>query len=414
MRARITDVRRVNDLESHSPLRLDRRRALKLFAATGAAGAIAPALAACSPAATQARAAQTLRVGFIVPLSGPLQDVGFEMHNGFNLFLQVNNNQIGGMTVAVNVIDEGASSASGIVAARAALKSGSYDVLVGIANSQVMAAIPDNVTAARIPLVGSNGSPAGMRSSPFVWRTSFVTGEASTALAAFLTSVPAGTAQHGELNRPRSVVVYSDGSADAVVEAKAFTDTVGATNISIHSVTNSSPSGVMHQIRSWNADLVFAAASPANAAQFISDYQALKMRAPLCGPGSLTEINTLPASATGVFTSMNYAPGLDNSANETFVSAYFAQFSGKVPTSYAMASYDAANVLDSAINGITDQVTSDEINAKLGLPQSFDSPRGRWQFNQSRTPLQGWYLRQVRLDGTLTDNVVLADLETLT
>ena len=62
-----------------------------------------------------------------------------------------------------------------------------------------------------------------------------------------------------------------------------------------------------------------------------------------------------------------------------------------------------------------------ELGAKEGLaltngtaPMSavgaLDSPRGSWQFNQSRTPLQRWYLRQVRKDGQVVDNTVLGDL----
>jgi branched-chain amino acid transport system substrate-binding protein len=411
-------VREVNDLEMIGIRGLSRRRALKLFAATSGAAALAPALAACGATSkTASRAAQTLRIGLVVPQSGPLQEVGFEMHNGFSLYLIMNNNQIAGMDAAVTVIDEGTSVPGGIAAVHAALTSNAYDVLVGVANSQVMAGIPDLVTTARMPLIGSNGSPVNMRPSVFIWRTSFVAGEASTALAAYVAQLQPGVEQPGELQRPGSVAVYQDSSADAAVEAQAFTDTLGGSSIVIHQVTGApSAPGVMSQLQSLQPDLVYAAVSGSAANGFVAAYRRARISAPLCGPGSLTEHSTQPAAAAGVFTSMNYAPDLNNDANETFISAYFAQYPGKIPTTYAMTSYDAAAVLDTAIAAIDvdDDVTPAAINVALGTFLSIDSPRGRWQFNQSRTPLQQWYLRQVSLDGEVLDNTILAGLETLT
>jgi branched-chain amino acid transport system substrate-binding protein len=410
-------VQRVHDLLNATGSGIDRRGALKLFAGIGVAGALSSTLAACTSAAPVARSDQTLRIGLILPQSGPLQEAGFEMNNGFNLYLALNNNLIAGMNTHVTAIDEGATTASGIAAVRAALKSNAYDVLVGVANSQVMAAIPDDVTAARIPLLGSNGSPGNMRSSPFVWRTSFVAGEASTALAAYLVGIPQGPGQSGELKRPQLIAIYNDGSPDALVEAQAFTAGLGGVyqTISIP-VSASAPvaSGVFSGIASSQADLVYAATSLANSGAFLTEYHRQKFTMPLCGPGVLTEQAAQLPAALHVYTSMNYAPDLNNDANATFTSAYFSQNQRKIPTAYAMTTYDAAAVLDVTISSMTGDVTALTINNELNNTQSIDSPRGRWQFNQRRTPLQQWYLRQVRADGAVLDNRVLAGLEALT
>lgn len=387
---------------------------LKLFAAAGAAGALTPALAACtSSSAATARSTQTLRVGLIYPQLGPLQDVGFEISNGFQLFVNNNGNRIGGMNAEVVKIDEGTSAASGKDAVNHALKSGSFDVIVGIANSEVMAAIPDAATAARVPVLGTLGSPANMRSSDFVWRTSFVNGEASKALGIYLSSAAAPMGSSGSLGRPKSIVVYTDGSADGVAESTAFLNQIAATNIEVHPVTGAAAS-VMGQIKGYQADLVYAATSGDNAAAFIKLYRGgPTARAPLCGPGALTELGTDIGGARSVFTSMNYATDISNDANQQFSSSYFTANSGKVASTYAMTSYDAGMVLDSAINLIDGDVTPLRINQALGSAGVFDSPRGRWQFNQSRTPLQQWYLRQVRADGKFLENMVLTDLATM-
>ena len=177
-------------------------------------------------------------------------------------------------TVVSQTIDEGTTTASGVAAVRTALSSRSYDVLVGIANSDVLAAVADDVTTARIPLLGTNGSPADMPTSAFIWRTSFVAGEASRALG----QLPArrrrpGRAEDSSSARPARVVVYHDSSSDAIAEAKAFTDTLGAIRESrCHVVTTQNLSSAHEPDPSWHADLVYAAVAAPSAAAFISAY----------------------------------------------------------------------------------------------------------------------------------------------
>src|SRR4029079_3337112 len=103
-------------------------------------------------------------------------------------------------------------------------------------------------------------------------------------------------------------------------------------------------------------------------------------------------------AANGVFTAMNYSPDLDNPANRHFVSDYQKTYSS-IPSAYAVASYDAAMVIDKAIEGVVDtDLTAQSLNAALGRLGQIDSPRGAWQFTANRAPLQKWYLRQVRKD----------------
>jgi branched-chain amino acid transport system substrate-binding protein len=397
----------------------DRRRALKVFGAVGAAGVLSGTLSACTSSSGTPRSSSTLRIGLILPQDGPLQEVGFEMHNGFFLYLSLNGNQIGGMDTHVTVIDEGATADSGVRAVKAALKSDAYDVLVGVANSQVMAEVADAVTAAKIPLVGSNGSPSDMRSSPYIWRTSFVAGEASKALADYLLQIPANLVQRNELSRPTSVTVYNDGTPDAVAEATVFVSSLAGA-VPVHQIQAAAgapaAAGVFSQIQSYGSDLVYAATAVTNGQAFIDAYRKAGISAPLCGPGALTERGSQSAGSAGVFTSMNYAPDLNNAANATFASAYYSysQNNDKIPTAYAMTTYDAAAVLAVTVSSLSGTIDSQAINDGLTRTQSIDSPRGRWQFNQSRTPLQQWYLRQVRSDGPVLDNRVLADLEALT
>jgi branched-chain amino acid transport system substrate-binding protein len=78
-----------------------------------------------------------------------------------------------------------------------------------------------------------------------------------------------------------------------------------------------------------------------------------------------------------------------------------------------VAAWDAAAVLDKAIKACRDKVTADEVNLKVGRVGMITSPRGIFQFNQTRTPQQKWYLREVRNDGPVLVNALITELATL-
>lgn len=416
---------RVNDLERklRSGLSVDRRGVLKLLAAAGMAGAAAPVLSACtSGSASSPRSQQTLRVGLIVPQSGALRLAGDEMRTGFEQYLALNGGTIGGMNVALNVIDEGPSVASGTSAVKSAVSSAQYDVLVGVANSQVITQVRDAVTSARVPLIGTNGSPTSLIFSPYVWRTSFVNGEASRAAADYFANLPTSgftnSKTNGVQNRPRRVMVCDDGTADGQAEAITFQKAYQTPNVQINTMHLGTDSLTNHltEITNWNPDLIYAACSGQRAVDFVQAYATSGLNVPLYGPGSLTDGWVLlfqKSTARNVFTAMNYAADINNTVNQDFTSAYWTA-AGKVPSTCAMATFDAGTVLSTAIAQIEGQVTSAAIVAAFEQAGQFDSPRGRWQFNQNNSPQQEWFLRQVRPSGRGMQNVVLQPLENLT
>lgn len=71
-----------------------------------------------------------------------------------------------------------------------------------------------------------------------------------------------------------------------------------------------------------------------------------------------------------------------------------------------MASWDAAQVLDKAIKAAGATVTPESVNAAISTVGDIDSPRGTWRFNSGGTPIQPWYLREVRQGA----NTVAGDL----
>ncbi|MBX6357840.1 MAG: ABC transporter substrate-binding protein [Micromonosporaceae bacterium] len=393
----------------------DRREALKLLGALGGAGLTAACSAFTGGGDEPDRApasSEPVRIGLLVPRSGSLKAVGDEMLNGFQLYLDLNGGQFGGHPVTLITEDEGASVDSGKAALDRLLK---QDVLAltGVASSDVMLAVRDAVEQHQVPLVGSNASPKDLQGVIYIWRTSYVNDEPGLALGTYLARLVKG----------KIALIAPDNTVGKdVIDGFKFSFGREDPRISsgvIQTEDNPNPgnrffAGALEQVRSIQPAAVFCTYAGAAAVQFVRQYRAAGLTAPIYAPGFLTEgsLPALGASARGIFTAMNYSPDLDNQANRQFTGAYRRAY-GRVPTEYAMASYDAAAVLDKAVRLAGNTLTPQRINRMLGQVGQVDSPRGVWQFNTPRTPQQKWYLRQVRPDGPVLGNVTISDLATL-
>jgi branched-chain amino acid transport system substrate-binding protein len=398
---------------------VDRRQALKLLAGLGAAGVAAPALAACGSKSTANQAlsdAGPIKIGVVVPQTGGYKTIGDDLTNGFQLYLRLTGGRLSGRRADLVFADEGETAEAGKAAVDKLLTKDRVSVLTGVVNSAVMLAVKDEVEAAQIPLIGSNASPTNMQGVKYIWRTSFVNDEPGRALGKYVAD------RVGDGSVFLIAADYSAGHDEVAGFKDAFIS-AGKGRIAGEVYTPFLPTpttkfdSYLDQVKDAKPRAVFCFYAGASAVAFVKQYKesGLGPEVELYSGGFLTEGTVLRQqgdAAKGVYTSMNYSVDLDNPANRRFVSEYQKAY-GNVPTTYAMASYDAAAVLDKAVALAAGDVSPVVLNASIGKVGTIDSPRGPWQFNQSRTPLQKWWLRQVRLDGTVLTNTVISELVTL-
>ncbi|WFE25596.1 ABC transporter substrate-binding protein [Solwaraspora sp. WMMD791] len=397
---------------------IDRRQALKLLAALGATGLAS----ACSIGTGDDSADDDglvsdvpVRIGLIVPQTGGYKPIGDEMLNGFQLFLDNNQRRFGGRPVDLVIADEGETPQSGLAAVESLL-SQQVLALTGVANSAVMLAIRDRVEEARVPLIGSNASPRNLQSVVYIWRTSYVADEAGLALGAYLARE---ISDDGEV----AIVAADQPAGRDLVQGFREGFGTGDERISAPVIwADSTPNPgrdtftePIEEVVDRDPEAVYCFFTGTAAVEFVRQLRDAGYDGPIYGPGFLTEgnvVDQLGDEASGIITALNYSADLDNSANLRFASGYRKRY-GASPTTYAMASYDAAHVLDKAIRTAGPGVTAQELNLALGRIGQIDSPRGPWQFNQPRTPQQKWYLREVLRDGPVLSNVLITELATL-
>jgi branched-chain amino acid transport system substrate-binding protein len=376
--------------------------------------ALALSVGACG--GTDDTGRQPLAVGLLVALTGPYKSIGNDLRDGFRLYLSAHGGKLGGHPVELHAADEGDGADTALPAATKLVKDDNVIAMTGVVGAGSAAAVAPLVTEANIPLVGANGRPE-LKDDRYIWHTSFRSDEPGAAIAPFVRKKVKGP-----------VYVLGPDYVDGYEEARGFTDAftqLGGRVANLGGTPQFTPfpgtvdfTPFLNQVKQTGAKGVYAAYAGQTAVDFVKSYaRSSAAGLPLFGPGSLTEGPALAAegaAAQNVSTVLNYATDLDNPANRRFVGAWLAAHPGTPVTTYAMAAWDAALVLDRAIaaagqDGAT--ITAERINRAIGGLGQIDSPRGPWQFDQkSHSPIQPWYLRQVRRDGRGLSNVVLQDL----
>ena len=99
-------------------------------------------------------------------------------------------------------------------------------------------------------------------------------------------------------------------------------------------------------------------------------------------------------AAIGSLDVAQWTPDLDNPANKKFVGD-FTKKHGYLPSFYAQAGYDAAQLIHSSLTAVKGNVADkDGIRAALRAAK-IDSPRGPFKFNRNHMPIQNMYLFEV-------------------
>ncbi|WCD90073.1 Aliphatic amidase expression-regulating protein [Streptomyces xanthophaeus] len=342
-----------------------------------------------------------VKIGLLVPQSGTYKALGDDMKQGFELYVERHGGKLGGREVEIVIADEGETADSGKAAAEKLVKKDRVLAVSGVVSSATINGVKDLFESSKVPLVGSNASPTTLTGTQYIWRTSYVNDEPGKALGKHVAERAGGPvfliaagyqAGKDEVDGFKSTFLPAGGQ---LAGEEVYTPFPGTKNFQPY----------LAQIERSGAKAVFCFYAGGAAVDFVKQYRdfGLAGKIPLYAPGFLTEGGVLKGqgeAAEGVLTALNYSADLDNAANKEFAPAYKTAY-GADPTTYAMASWDAAQVLDRAIKAAGDTVTPETVNAAIARTGDVDSPRGTWRFNSGGTPVQPWYLREVK-QGTNT------------
>ncbi|MFC0532077.1 ABC transporter substrate-binding protein [Phytohabitans kaempferiae] len=384
-----------------------------------AGAAVVLAVAGCSGSSLGSDDEQSdgvVRIGLVWPTSNVYKTIGDDFARGWQLYLDSHGGKLGGHQIETVVVDEGNGRELVRPGIKKLIEQDKVDVVVGTISSDAVEVIHPETTKKKIPYVATGGRPTTISDVTWTWHTSWQNKDAGNAIAEFLRTTVAGPVYAIGPN-------YQGGWDQVNGFVEPFTKAGGKLAnpdgkpvwTPYPNTTNFLP--YLNAIAASDAKAVFAFYGGGLGIEFVKQYAqaGLQKKLPLYAAGFTTEGAVLQAqgpAADGVYSSLNYAPDLDNPANRAFATAFQAKYQ-TVPDLYNVTAWDAALLLDRAIADAGDSPTSESINAAIGRLGAIDSPRGQWRFSGTHTPIQTWYLRQVRADGRGRANVVVQPLTTL-
>jgi branched-chain amino acid transport system substrate-binding protein len=368
-------------------------------------------IAALALASTSEASAQKgpIKIGFLVPQTGPLAANGKDMQNGLQLFLEEQSNKLGGREVELIIEDSAGVPATGLAKARSLIEGQNVHILVGPLSAAVGYAIApyltERKTPALFPIVSAEDLTQRKR-SPYIVRTGWTSAQPTH---------PFGKWVYENLRYKKIAMIgfdYAFGWESAAGFLRSFEEAGGQIVQKLWSPIGTADYGpYLAQLRR-DVDAVFAVFAGADALRFVKQYAdaGLKGRIPLIGGGTLTDehvLRTMGDEATGIVTALHYSAALDNPNNRKFVQAYEAKYK-QVPSYYAMESYVAGQVLQQAIEGLKGHVEDKEkLLGALRKVELQNAPHGTLKLDGYGNPIQNIYVRKVeRVNDRLQNTVI--------
>lgn len=350
----------------------------------GLVGALLCSALGVSPSFAQ----DPVKIGFIGTMSGPGGALGQDQYDAFMLAIEQNDGKLGGVPVSVVREDDQLKPDVGVQAATRLLESEHVPIITGVTFSNVMMAIHKPITDAGVFLIGSNAGPApiaGKQCSPYFFSTSWdndMLHEAGGQLSSDL----------GYKNMYVMAANYQAGR-DAVSGFKR--DYTGKVIDEVYTQVNQPDySAEIAQLQAASPDAVYVFYPGGMGVNFVKQYR----QAGLLGNLPLISVSTIDGStlpalkklAIGAITSAPYAPNLDNAQNKQFVKAFVEKYK-RVPSMYAAQSYDAANLIASALTKVKGNLSDKEAFRAALKEADFDSVRGSFKFESNQFPDAPFY-----------------------
>jgi branched-chain amino acid transport system substrate-binding protein len=358
-----------------------------LLVATGALG-----MAVAQPATA---AEPTLKIGLVLPLSGPLAETGKQIDNAMRLYLEQNGDTIEGTRIEVLVRDDEGNPDHTREAVQSLVEEDKVNVLAGFGTSPAAAVAAPFATNAKIPMV-----VMGAQTSVVTTRSSFMVRSGAT-LAQSAATLGKWAAKNGIRNVAALISDYAPGN-DALKEfSKAFSadDRTVSDEYRIP-LLKADLDAPLTQIKQAKPDALFLFIAPWQARQVLDAIAAQGLAQEgirLIATGDLTDdsfLKNLGPSALGIVTAHFYSVAHPSRVNRQFVDAYRAAYS-EMPGAMAVSGYDGTRMICEALRA-TKGSTDGEALLKAMKHATWESPRGPFAIDpHSREVVQNIYMRKV-------------------
>ena len=356
-----------------------------------------------------ALAADPVKIGLVLPMSGPFAAYGKQIEHGVKLYLAVNGDTFSGRKVELIVKDDSPGT-SGDVSKRLAQElvvKDKVDILAGFGLTPAGLAVAPISAEAKKPMVIMNAATSIITTrSPYIVRTSHTLPQDTAPIATW--------AAKNKIKKVYTLVADFGPGHDAEGQfKKTFTaaggEVVGEVRVPVR---NPDFAPYLQKIKDTKPEAVFLFLPPgAETIAFMkgfTDRGLAQAGIQIIATGDLTDEDILDAigdAALGVYTAFHYSEVHKSPENKAFTDAYAKAYPKDRPNFMAVAGYDGMHLIAEVLKKTGGSADGDKfIAAAKGM--SWVSARGKITIDpDTRDIVQTVYIRKVEKAGGRLQNV---------
>ncbi|HEY9531797.1 MAG TPA: ABC transporter substrate-binding protein [Burkholderiales bacterium] len=361
---------------------------MKLFSKVGLVAGIALAFAVPAKA-------QELRIGFVAPMTGIFAQIGKDMENGFQLYLDQHNGQLGGAKVTFIVEDTEGKPPVAVRKAEKLIRQDKVHMFIGgllASAGYALAPVSSRLKTVYVLSVSAADdlTQRDLNKYPYIIRTSWTSSQPHHPMGQWAC----------EQGYKRVVTIAADYAFGHEVTGgfqKVFEDCGGKVVQKIWPPLGTKDFGPYIPTIKKDADAIFTVMVGPMALQFPKQAQAAGIKTPIIGGGTSYDEFVLPSmgeEVLGHVSALQYSAAIDTPANAAFVKAYRSKY-GKVPSYYSESNYTTAQMIDEVMKRNKGKWPGPQQFIKQLQGLKLEAVRGPVFFDDMRNPVQNIYIKKV-------------------
>ncbi len=351
----------------------------------------------------------TVKVGLILPLTGPFASTGRQVEAAARLYMAQHGSTVAGKKIELIVRDDtGTPDISRRIAQE--MVNDKVAILGGFGLTPIAMAVAPIATQAKVPeVVMAAGSSVITTASPYVVRTSFTVAQSAAPMAEWASK-----------NGIRKVVTIVSDYAPGIDAEKAFSEPFAKAGGKVDNVRvplrNPDFAPFLQRAADEKPDALFVFVPSGAGAQLMKQYAERgldKSGIKLIGPGDMTDddiLNDMGDVALGTITTQFYSAAHPSPENKAYVEAFKKANKGMRPNFMSVGGYDGMHLIYEALKKTNGSTDGDALVAAM-KGMSWVSPRGPISIDPAtRDIVQNIYVRKVEKVGGELYNVEFATI----
>jgi branched-chain amino acid transport system substrate-binding protein len=296
-----------------------------------------------------AHADDVIKIGLIVPMSGPFASTGRQVDAAVKLYIAQHGDTVAGKKIQVILKDDTNVPDTTKRLAQELIVNDHVAVLAGFGLTPLALAAAPLATQAKVPMVVMNAATAMItEQSPYIVRTGFTLPQNTLGIARW--------APKNGIKKVVSIVADYGPGIDAQNSFKKVFEAEGGTIVEQIRVPVANPdfSPFLQKVSDLKPDALFVFVPSGAGAVFMKQFAErglAKQGIKLIGTGDVVDddiLNNMGDVALGAVTSMNYSAALDNPDNKAYVAAFEKANPGMRPNFHSVGAYDGMHLIYAA------------------------------------------------------------------